>query len=224
MLRRRDPSETGAAPTWRGAEALYPFLVAIGDLEPFEGNPRRGDIGTIQRSLRRFGQVRPVAIDGDGRTIVAGHHVVMAASEEGWSHVAAVPNAFANESEARAYLLADNRIHDVGSGYDTALLAAQLQALVEQPGGLEGTGYTNDDLDSYLAQLAEDPGPVLPPAGDSQRDPSDTVEVVLVFSREQRDQFEAWAKIVARERGTHGVSETVYEGMRHAAQTLNQDA
>lgn len=144
---------------WRGAEALRPFLVPLADLEPFPGNPRRGDVAELRGSLRRFGQVLPALADpaladGDRVRIVARHHLALAAAEEGWTHVAVIAHEFADEDEARAYLLADNRLADLG-GYDLELLHAQLKAAQDAPGALDGTGYPPGHLTELEHQLAE---------------------------------------------------------------------
>jgi site-specific DNA-methyltransferase (adenine-specific) len=56
---------------------------------------------------------------------------------------------FADESEARAFLIADNRTAELG-WTDDALLVAQLEALDDR----QGTGYSDDDLGELYAQLA----------------------------------------------------------------------
>jgi ParB-like chromosome segregation protein Spo0J len=207
---------------WEGADELRPFLVPIDNLEPFPGNPRRGDVESVRSSLRRFGQVRPLL--ADGARVVAGHHVRIAAAEEGWTHVAVIAHGFADEEEARAYLLADNRTHDLGIGYDDELLADHLRILAELD-ALEGTGYTTDDLDDLLAGLRRQLDPPTPPdPADPPTPPSDVTELVLMFSKAQRDQVEVWLDIVAKEKSTHGVSETVYSALELAAHSLNQDA
>src|SRR5262249_42879031 len=70
---------------WKGPDQPRPFLVPLGSLEPFPGNPRRGDIVSLRDSLKRFGQPRPALADpalGDGGRLrlVAGHHLALAAS------------------------------------------------------------------------------------------------------------------------------------------------
>lgn len=141
-----------ARPVWRGAKQLRRSLVELEGLEPSPGNPRLGDVAAIRESLRRFGQVKPILTTG--KRIVAGHHVVLAAKAEGWTHVAAIENEFASEDEARAYLLADNRTHDLGD-YDLELLHAQLSNAVDAPGGLAGTGYDDSHLDDLKEQIAK---------------------------------------------------------------------
>lgn len=213
-----------AAKTWRGAAVLKRHLVAIDDLEPFPGNPRRGDVIAVRASLRRFGQTKPILVDAARpERIIAGHHVRLAAAEEGWTHVAVLAHEFKDEEEARAYLIADNRTHDLGT-YSTEELVSQLRELAEGA-GLDGTGFTADDLDDLLAQLrrAAD-APVVPPADRPRVEPGgpELSEVVLLYSPAQRRQLEDWLKIVAKERGSDGVSATVYEAARIAAQALNQ--
>lgn len=208
---------------WEGPEELRPFLVEIGSIEPFPGNPRVGNKEAVAASLKRFGQAK-LSVVIDGARIVAGHHVVQAATDLGWTHIAAGPNAFRDEDEQRAFLVADNRSSDLGS-YDLALLTEQLRALAEID-ALDGTGYSTDDLDGYLAELARagelDPLPVPDPAAPIPGDPTDIVEVVLMYSKEQRDELEQWLKIIAKEKTTSGVSETIFEAARMAALSLHQ--
>lgn len=146
-----------ATVVWNGPDDLRERLVAISELEPFPNNPRRGNTGAVAESLRRFGQVKPVVVDG--RRIVAGHTLVRAAESEGWTHVSFTENAFGSEEEQRAYLLADNRSSDLGT-YDDRLLRDQLRALSDT----EGTGYAEADLMLLEARLrAQDPPSEFPP-------------------------------------------------------------
>lgn len=151
-------------PVWRGAEYLRPALVAIDSLEPWPDNPRRGDVNEVLRSLKRFGQVRPILVQG--ARIVAGHHLVLAALELGWTHIAAGDHDFGGDvDEARAYLLADNRLSELGHT-DAALLQVQLEALRSH----EGIGYSAKDRADLNARLAAlrtpdaEPEPIEPPA------------------------------------------------------------
>lgn len=153
-----------AGVVWRGAEALRPFLVPISDLEPFPGNPRRGDVAVVKTSLGRFGQTRAVLTQApEGTRLVAGHHVVEGAVAAGWTHVAAIPAEFADDDEARAYLLADNGTHDRGA-YDTAALLEQLKAVQAAGLGLEGTGYSDGHIVQFGKDLARAAAAATPPA------------------------------------------------------------
>lgn len=157
---------------WRGAEALRPFLIPIDSLEPFPGNPRRGDVRLVADSLIRFGQTRAVLTQApEGTRIVAGHHVVEGARLLGWTHVAAIPSEFASDDEARAYLLADNGVHDKGS-YDAEALLEQLRA-VQEAATLDGTGYSPQDLQALERQLAAAAAAATPPPEFPEIDPND---------------------------------------------------
>lgn len=207
-----------AETVWEGADALRPFLVPLESLEPFPGNPRRGDIPAIAASFGRFGQLKPVIVDG-GR-IVAGHHMVQAAAAAGWTHIARLDHRFKDEDEQRAFLLADNRTGDLGT-YDLGELEAQLQALAEID-RLTGTGYTSDDLDGFLVELArlaqEETEEV---SFKARRKSADAKEIVVLLSPDQFSQAETWIRIIQKEKGIDGTSEAVFEALRIAAKQLN---
>jgi hypothetical protein len=140
---------TRTTTVWTGNAGLEPLLVALDELHAHPRNPRRGDVDAIRRSLDRFGQQRPILALTDG-TIVAGHHVWQAARRAGWSHVATVRSDLTDE-EVEAYLLADNRLADLGL-YDDRELAELLSELATTE-SLDGIGYSRDDLDALLAYL-----------------------------------------------------------------------
>jgi len=135
---------------WQGNEALRPLLVPVEALAPHPRNPRRGVTDQIADSLRRFGQQRPVLALPDG-TLVAGHHVWMAARAAGWSHVAVVRSDL-TDAEVDAYLLADNRLSDLGLYDDDQL--AELLAPLAASDGLDGLGYSASDVAALLQLLA----------------------------------------------------------------------
>lgn len=200
-------SSRAATKVWTGPKALRRFLVPIADLEPFPGNPRRGNIPAIRASIREFGQRKPIAIEG--LRIVAGHQFVIAATEEGWTHVAAIPGEFADEDEARRFLLADNRTSELGT-IDDELLGVQLAALTS----LEGTGYTERaraELDLRLARLREPP-PALPPA--------ELVEEKLSFSRGDRGDYVRLVAMHEREWGVEGAAAVVLRLLRESGSRL----
>lgn len=139
-------------PVWQGNEDLREYLVPIEQLRPFPGNPRKGDPKAISLSLRRFGQVRAILITEDD-TIVAGHHVVKAAQLLEWTHIAALPHAFATKEDAADYLIADNNLVR-NFGYDEPVEQLSFLEEIERRGSWEGTGYSPDDLEDMRA-LAE---------------------------------------------------------------------
>lgn len=207
---------------WNGSEDLSGDLAAVDTLTPYPGNPRRGDVDEIKQSLLRFGQTRPVLVDAG--TIVAGNHTYLAAVELGWTHVAVTANTFESPEEARAYLLADNKLGDLGA-YERVELVALVSEL-EASGRWDGTGYQPDDLQHLRAldALANEPPPPAPaaapaaPAGPADR------EVVLLLTDEQFGPFSAELRVLRERYGLEGVTETILRAARDEALHLNQGA
>lgn len=130
-------------------ESLQMLAVPAASLNTLPGNPRVGDISAVSRSLERFGQRKPIVVLRESRIVVAGNHTLQAALALGWEEIAAV---FIDESleEGKAFALADNRVHDLGSYLDEELLA-MLQAVIDiESLGLDGTGYLQKDIDALL--------------------------------------------------------------------------
>lgn len=105
------------------ADSLRDLAVPLDQLRPLEGNPRRGDVAAVRRSLERFGQRKPVVARADG-TVIAGNHMLAAARELGWPALA-VTRVDDDDATAKAFALADNRTADLGS-FDPSLLAAMI--------------------------------------------------------------------------------------------------
>lgn len=211
-------------PVWNGPPVLRPFLVALDDLEAFPGNPRRGDVARLRESLRRFGQVLPALADprladGERMRLVARHHLALAAREEGWTHIAVVANEFADEEEARAYLLADNHLGELG-GYDQEALVDQLAALRD----FSGTGYSEEDRQEIADRLAHLRNPVFGesdevPALDERSAPqtSGLFEVPLLLDRETRLDFARHVRLLEREWGVEGTTAVCVRAVREAS-------
>ena len=72
---------------WEGSEVLVPYLTPIEGLRDAPGSPG-GDRERILSALRESGQVRPVLVGDNGVDVVARQHLVEAARELGWTHIA----------------------------------------------------------------------------------------------------------------------------------------
>lgn len=153
------------------AERLTVEEVPVDTLTEFPGNPRRGDVDAVARSLERFDQYRPIVVNARTKQILAGNHTWKAARQLGWTTIA-VQWVDADEAEAKAIVLADNRTSDLGA-YDDEDLAAMLASVAAADAELlAATSYTDEDLAQLLAGLA-DPwaAPDADDAGDVPDDP-----------------------------------------------------
>src|SRR5258705_10336661 len=93
------------------------------DLKPRANNPRthtKRQIEQIAASIKTFGFVNPILIDGsDG--IIAGHGRVAAAKLIGMTDVPVIRIDHLSPPQVRAYVMADNKLAE-NAGWDPALL------------------------------------------------------------------------------------------------------
>jgi len=143
----------------RIAPGLEPLLVPIDSIEPYPGNPREGDVQAIRKSLRRFGVQKPVVVQEETRRIVAGNHLWLALKEEGATEIPASVSPLSDE-DAKAYLIADNRTAELG-GYNEVDLASILRDIRES-GDLEGTGYSDREVEQFLARVERETAKGIP--------------------------------------------------------------
>jgi len=110
----------------------------------------------VARSLARFGQRKPIVANRLTGEIEAGHHVWYAAQRLEWSEIAVV---WVEDDPATAsgFTLADNRSFELGDTDDDDLAQwiADLRDLDESGELLEAAGYDADDVEDFLADLAE---------------------------------------------------------------------
>jgi ParB-like chromosome segregation protein Spo0J len=131
------------------AEPLRPLARPITEFRLLNGNPRRGDVASVKRSLKRFGQRKPIVAREDG-TVIAGNHTLLAARELDWPEIAVV---FTSDDEAagKAFALADNRTSALGS-FDLAdLTSMAVEVQAADPGLLEAASFTEEYLNVLLA-------------------------------------------------------------------------
>jgi len=102
----------------------------------------------IADSIRRFGFVSPVLIDSEGR-VLAGMARIAAAKSVGLSEVPAVLVDHLSPEERRAFVLADNRLAELGSWNKEALkLELDELASLDLDFDLEPTGFTLPEIDA----------------------------------------------------------------------------
>lgn len=130
--------------------------VPIGDVRPYEDNPRRNDsaVQAVANSLREFGWKQPIVVDADG-TIVAGHTRYKAAQALGMTEVPVVVASDLTPEQCAAYRLADNRVGELAT-WDSELLAQELDGLADFD--MERFGF--DDSDFQMPEAFDEPMPL----------------------------------------------------------------
>ena len=121
--------------------------VRLADLVPYERNAKQHSAEQVQKiadSIKEFGFLSPVLIDRAGN-IIAGHGRVMAAKSLGMKTVPAVYIEGLTETQRRAYILADNKLTELG-GWDASLVSSELDDLKASGFAIDLTGFSIDDI------------------------------------------------------------------------------
>jgi predicted phage terminase large subunit-like protein len=125
------------------------------DLKLRTNNPRthtKRQIEQIGASIKEFGFINPILIDGDDR-IIAGHGRVEAAKLIGMSDVPVIRVGHLTPAQVRAYVIADNKLAE-NAGWDRALLALELRELsVELNFDVTITGFETAEIDLLIEDL-----------------------------------------------------------------------
>lgn len=110
-------------------ETLQPLAVPTDSLSYYPGNARRGDVKRIRKSLRRFGQYRPITARLHSGIVICGNHTLQAAREEGWEEIA-VTFVDVSDDEAARIVLTDNALSDAAEN-DAEAMAAMLEGITD---------------------------------------------------------------------------------------------
>ena len=140
----------------------------VSALRPYPGNARthsKKQVQQIARSIERFGFTNPVLVS-DGGEIIAGHGRVRAAALLGMTEVPTLALSHLSAAERRAYVLADNKLA-LNAGWDTEVLAIELQALIDLDFDVTLTGFGLAEVDFTLDQ-ARDSNPASPSGPDDR--------------------------------------------------------
>jgi DNA modification methylase len=124
----------------------------ISRLIPWVKNARThsdAQVAQIAGSIAAFGFNAPILIDSKGN-IIAGHGRYLAALKLGLEMVPVVVLDHLSEIQKRAYILADNKLAELG-GYDDELLASQLAELRDADIDLQLLGFNDGELQALLA-------------------------------------------------------------------------
>lgn len=123
----------------------------LAKLQPYANNSRThspAQVEQIAASIREFGFTNPVLIDAGGG-IIAGHGRVQAAALLKLTKVPCIRLSHLSEAQKRAYVIADNKIAE-GSGWDQAMLAMEIQGLIDSGFDTAPLAFRDDEIDELL--------------------------------------------------------------------------
>jgi DNA modification methylase len=132
----------------------------IDTLKPDPANPRRHtkrQIRQIADSIKTFDFNVPILIDREDK-VVAGHGRLLACPLLGITEVPTLCLDHLTAAQARAFMIADNRLTEIGT-WDDRLLAEQLRGLSLSglDFNIEVTGFEMGEIDLRIASLEEPP-------------------------------------------------------------------
>jgi hypothetical protein len=160
-------------------------LMPLDDIPRADRNPKAHDRPKIRASIEKFGCTWAGLLDERTGRLVAGHgrlavltdmrsagvHPPDGVAERDGEWLIPIVRGWASRSdaEAEAYLIADNRLSEIG-GWDHRELAEVLDQIADDnPDLLQVTGYTSEDLADLLASF--DAPPSLEDLADEYGDP-----------------------------------------------------
>jgi DNA modification methylase len=132
--------------------------LATSSLQPDPLNPRRhnrAQVRAIAKSIEAFGFNVPILVDRNNK-VVAGHGRLEAAKLRGDLQVPAILLDHLTETQARAFMLADNQLVD-RSSWDEVRVATQLKELLDLDldFDLDATGFELPEIDLRIRSLDE---------------------------------------------------------------------
>lgn len=122
------------------------------DLIPYARNSRSHSdeqVAQIASSIKEFGFTNPILTDGEGG-IIAGHGRVMAARKLGLEEVPTISLGHLTDTQRKAYVIADNKLAEVGTAWNEEMLALELSDLRELDFDLSLTGFDGEEIERAL--------------------------------------------------------------------------
>ncbi len=134
----------------------------LDQLKPDPTNARRHShkqIRQIADSIRVFGFNVPILVDAELK-VIAGHGRLLACRELGRAEVPTINLEHLSPAQARAFMIADNRLTEIAS-WDDRLLGEQLRELSELnlDFSLEATGFDMAEIDLLIEGASAMPEP-----------------------------------------------------------------
>lgn len=191
-------------------------------LIPYARNAKLHDAGQIAKlagSIREFGFNNPVLIDKDNG-IIAGHGRVLAAQKLELAEVPCIRLGHLTDTQRKAYILADNKLSEIGGGWDQEMLALEVGELRELDFDLDLIGLDSTKIEEILnppePEIAEVDfkGKTMAEYKDAY-DESVIRQIILVYSLEE---YNAVIEAMGKYADQHGLSNNT-EVVNHLLET-----
>lgn len=189
----------------------------LSEIVQADTNPKDHDIGQIYQSIKRFGFTQPIMMNENTGKLLAGHgrlQTLQTMQQAGEKVPARIKEkdgewlvpvlkgiSFEDDMEAQAYLIADNRLTELG-GWNTGELVESLQEMIENGLDLDGVGYDFDDLENLVLDMDRDTFEVeaIPEADDEET--AVKIQVGRYRFKIEPEQFYEWEERVVDEMGS----------------------
>lgn len=122
-------------------------------LIPYVNNAKKHSdeqITKVASSIKEFGFLNPILIDKDNG-IIAGHCRAYAAKKLGLKEVPCIRIEHLSETQKKAYILADNRLAELGE-WDEDLLRLEIEELKLNDFNIDTFGFNGDELKLLLPE------------------------------------------------------------------------
>lgn len=156
--------------------ALKISMTETDKLIPYARNSRTHSseqVAQIAASIKEFGFLNPIIIDGENG-IIAGHGRVMAAQKLGLKELPCVEAAHLTEAQRKAYVIADNKLA-LNAGWDDEMLRIELAELGELGFDLDLTGFSIGEISNL--SFGESPYPEHEPESSTQEIDTDDYQM-----------------------------------------------
>ena len=125
--------------------------VSTDSLLPYIRNSRTHSaeqVAQIAASIKEFGFLNPIIIDGDNG-IIAGHGRVMAAQKLGIRELPCIEASHLSDTQRRAYIIADNRLA-LNADWDLSKLQIEIEDLQESNFAIDLLGFDDEFLSDLI--------------------------------------------------------------------------
>lgn len=194
--------------------------IKLDDLIPDERNPKTHNVDAIMESIKRFGFISPIIRNDHNDTLLAGHGRLKAlkklykdgneipknikAEEDTWYVPTIDGVSIEDEQDQMAYIIADNRIVQLGS-WNTPQLVEAIEVIAEATGTLDGVGFAELDIDKIYEAID---GPI--EVEDDFEEEEKEVNLYVDIQFEEEYQLDLWYEFIDMIKGQYP-GETIAE-------------